>query len=559
MSLTDSSLSLTNPTIARLKRALTTERKRREALAEAKYERFLRRERQKQTARGGLIHFIRYHWSVLEPGADFIDGWPLWAICQHLEAVSRGEINRLLINCPPGSMKSLLCNVFWPAWHWAAFGRPDHRFINFSYAAHLTERDNQRMLDLLKSMKFKDLYGDRLTLTGEGKVKVSNSHKGWKFASSVGGVGTGERGNFVVLDDPHNIKEGESKVVRDETVRWFREAMSNRLNDMVKSAIVIIMQRVHADDVTGAALEGADKYCHLKIPMEFEPGERCKTSIGWSDPRVREGECFWPERFPPEAVLKCRAQGPYAWASQYQQSPEVRGGGLLKRDYWRDWSSDDGRFPACDFVIASLDGAFTAKEENDPSALTVWGTFTSNEGDRSVILLYAFRKWLELHGPEIERLPDETKDDYRQRCEPTWGLVEHVADVCRRFRVKHLLIENKASGITVSQEMQRLYRGEGWSVELYDPKGLDKTARVIRIQPVFSEGQVYAPDRKWAKMVIDECAVFPRGKHDDLVDSTSAALWHLRNNGFLNRREERRRDELEDSRHYKQPQPLYPT
>jgi predicted phage terminase large subunit-like protein len=514
--------------------------------------------RERQAARGGLIWFVRDFWHILEPDKPLVDGWPLWAMCQHLEAVTRGEINRLLINVPPGSMKSLLLNVFWPAWEWTAAGKPGMRYISFSYASYLTERDNQRLLDLITDYRFKEVW--TLDLVERGKTKITTDKKGWKFASSVRGVGTGERANRLLLDDPHNIKEGESETVRVETVRWFNEAMRNRLNDVVTDCIIIIMQRVHEDDVSGSVLAEKNPgfpYVHLCIPMEFDPDRRCTTRIGWADPRVEADECFWPERFPPEAVAECKAMGAFAWASQYQQTPEARSGGLLSRDYWRAWDSPSGKFPRVDLVVVSLDPAFTAKDENDPSGITVWGCFRTPRGDRGAILLNARREWLELHGPDIDRHAGETWDDFRARTGHQWGLVEHVADECKRWRADVLLIESKASGLSVAQEMARLYRDEDWRIELVDPAGLDKVARVIRVQGEFGGGLIYTPDRPWAKMLIDEAAVFPRGKYDDLVDSTSQALWWLKQNRFLQRRSEYIRDEVL-SQSYKDEGPLYP-
>lgn len=550
--------------IVGLRRTLLTARSKREALALALYERKLRLERARQTRKGGLIHFVRYFWSILEPNRVFLDGWALRAMCQHLEAVSRGEIMRLLINVPPGSMKSLLLNVFWPVWEWSAFGRPDIRYISFSYAAHLTERDNDKFIDLIKSTRFQDMWGFKFRLTSDGKTKPSNNAKGWKFASSVGGVGTGERGDRILLDDAHNVKEGESEKIREETVRWFKEAMSNRLNDMVKSAIIVIMQRVHEGDVAGCIIDEGMDYIHLMIPMEYEPDRHCETEIGWSDPRTEAGECFWPERFPPEAVRICKAQGDYAWAGQYQQRPEIRGGGLIRRDYWRGWSEPE--YPDFDYILASLDPAFTTKEENDPSGFTIWGAFRQDNGDVGLMLMWSFNERLELHGRRVDRWPTETNDDYRARCKGSWGLVETVADACRRFDVDRLIIESKASGHSVAQEMARLHSRDGYAIDLVDPKNLDKTARVIRVQPVFSGEQVFAPHspregeeyRRWAQVVIDQCAIFPRGKHDDLVDSTTQALWWFRQNGFAQRHEEIFDQKKRAKRHYKTPQPLYP-
>jgi hypothetical protein len=206
----------------------------------AEYER--RQERKSQSQRGwydedgvrqgGLMAFIRYFWRILEPEAELVEGWALYAIVEHLEAVSFGEITRLLITVPPGFMKSLCTDVFWPAWEWGPIGNAHLRYVAFSYSASLTMRDNERFRDLIIHNSYQALWGKEVRAVKIGETKVTNTRKGWKLASSVGGVGTGERGDRVILDDAHNIKEAESETVRTETVRWFRESMSDRLNSL---------------------------------------------------------------------------------------------------------------------------------------------------------------------------------------------------------------------------------------------------------------------------------------------------------------------------------------
>lgn len=487
-----------------------------------------------------LLAFTRQHWGVLEPGRAFVEGWALEAVCEHLEAVTYGELNRLLINVPPGFMKSLECNVFWPAWMWGPLRLAHKRFVSFSYAASLTYRDNGKFRDLLISPSYKRLWGDRFDLRKIGEERISNSQMGFKFASSVGGVGTGERGDIIVLDDAHNVKESESDVVRKETVRWFREGMSNRLNDMDKSAIVVIMQRVHEEDVSGAIIEDGG-YEHLMIPMEWD-NRRYHTSIGWTDPRENDGELAWPERFSRQSVEAIKTVlGPYGYSGQYQQSPAPRGGGIIKREYWQLWGNPEDaddpkfkKFPACAYVVASLDGAYTEKQENDPCALTVWGLFYDEYDLPRAILMSAWEDRLTLH-----------------------DCVEKVNATCKRFKVDRLLIENKATGISVSQELRRLYAYERYTVQLIEPKG-DKTARTYAVQPLFADEMIYAPDRSWADAVITQMAAFPKGTHDDLHDSVTQALKHLRETGLLIHGSEVAQ-EMGSDLAYKAPQrPLYP-
>lgn len=511
--------------------------------------------------RGGLLSFVKYFWHVLEPGTTFVDGWPLEAICEHLEAVTFGEIQNLLVNVPFGFMKSLLTDVFWPAWEGGPMKMPHLRYVAFSYSASLTERDNGKYRDLILSVDFQMMYGDVVKVRKTGETKVSNFQHGWKLASSVGGVGTGERGDRIILDDAHNIKESESETVRNETVRWFRESMSSRLNNMEKSAIVIIMQRVHESDVSGVILDMELPYVHLCIRMEFvwdadENGEPYANEIGWVDPRWRpdpdecEGVLAWPERFSENVVEKLKITlGPYSYAGQAQQTPEARGGGILKRHFWQPW---EGKFPAFSYIFASLDGAFTEDETNDPSALSIWGVFENEVGHNRAMLISAWRKYLEFEGQRLKPEAGETQRDFMERQMQEWGLIEWTAHTCTYWKVDRLLIEAKASGISASQSLQKRYRNRNWSVELVDPKG-DKMARAIAVQPTFAQKMIYAPWmgtewREWARMVIDECAVFPFGKHDDLADTCTQATKHLRDLGLLEFDDDIRAEELRNAR-----------
>jgi predicted phage terminase large subunit-like protein len=292
--------------------------------------------------------------------------------------------------------------------------------------------------------------------------------------------------------------------------------MSNRLNDMEKSAIAVIMQRVHEDDVSGALIELGD-YDHLMIPMEWD-GRRYHTSIDWTDPRSEDGQLAWSERFSRRVVEGFKTTlGPYGYAGQYQQAPTPRGGGIFKREWWQLWGNPDDpddpqfkKFPACEYIIGSLDTAYTQKTENDFSAMTVWGVYYDRYDMPKAILMNAWRDRLALH-----------------------DLVERTAATSRRFKIDRLLIESKAAGISVSQELQRLHAAEGYGLQLVDPKGGDKTARAYAIQHLFAAEMIYAPDRDWADMVITEMSSFPRAPHDDLVDSVTQALKHLRDAGLL--------------------------
>lgn len=435
------------------------------------------------------------------------------------------------------------------------------------------------------SDRYQRLWGDRFEVASDqmSKIKFGNVQTGWKLATSVGGVGVGERGDRFIIDDPHNTMEMEHDAARNTTRMWFTEVVPDRLNNQQTSAIVVIMQRLHEDDVSGTAIARNMGYDHLMIPMEYDssryPVGYTGTSIGWLDWRKEDGELAWPERFPGWAVQELeRDKGPYAFASQYQQSPEPRGGSIIKRDFWQQWDKDF--YPNCEYILASLDTAYTAKESNDPSALTIWGVFREEQQQPATMVP---RDWGHGGAPpalveEVARANKGAKVmllySWRKRLEFN-DLVQTVIDTCTRdkrevsgprFRVDRLIIEAKASGTSVAQELRRLvgFGGE-FGVELIKLKGTqDKYARLQSVQHIFAEGMVYAPVnsdggfRGFAADVIDECAVFPYGSHDDLADTTSMAMRYLRDNGFMVRGVEKELEETQELMYHGRELPLYP-
>ena len=242
-----------------------------------------------------LREFVRQAWPVPEPTTAYVHGWPLDAICEHLEAITSGQIRNLLITVPPRHMKSLAVSVFWPSWEWIRW--PGRRWLFARYAATLSIRDSLQCRRLIQSLWYQRGWGDRFLLTGDQneKRRFENDRGGSRIASSVGGSNTGEGGDRVVVDDPHNVNEAESAPVRQAVINWWDTVMSTRLNDPKTGAKVIVMQRVHQRDLGGHVLEQGG-YEHLCLPAEYE-GNRRKTVIGWSDPRQQIGELLWPERF----------------------------------------------------------------------------------------------------------------------------------------------------------------------------------------------------------------------------------------------------------------------
>jgi predicted phage terminase large subunit-like protein len=494
-------------------------------------------------AEASLATFIQQSWHVIEPGQPYVHGWHVDFICEHLEAITDGveledgaPYNRLLINIPPGFSKSLILNVFWPAWEWGPRNMPHLRYVCAAHKVeNLSARDSRRMRQLITSPWYQERWGDRVALARDQNEKLNfvNSAQGFRIATSITSL-TGIRGDRVLIDDPHSVDSAASETQRESEVTTFLEAIPSRLNNPISSAIVVIMQRLHEEDVSGVILDKKLGYDHVMLPMRYDPGRAAPTKLGLEDPRSEDGELLFPQRFPLDVVERDeRAMGPYASAGQFQQSPEPRGGGIIKRDWWQLWG--ESSYPPMDYIIASLDTAYTTKTENDPSAMTVWGVFsggnqtatTSRVASRDGETISTVVRTYSQEHPRIMLMAA-----WQERLE-IHELVEKVRQTMRDCHVDKLLVENKASGHSVAQEIRRVYGYDDFAVQLVDPKGQDKMARLYAVQHIFSEGLIFAPDRSWSDVVINQVAQFPRGKHDDLVDTTSMALKYLRETGML--------------------------
>jgi predicted phage terminase large subunit-like protein len=514
-----------------------------------------------------LYEFYKAAWKYIDP-SQWRDAWAIDAICEHLQAVVDGEIRRLIINCPPRIGKSSLTSVAFPAWTWAQPQRthtsgPGVPFLYASYSDKLSLRDSVKCRRLIESMWYRERWGHTFQLTTDQNTKsrFTNDQGGERLITSIGSGVTGEGGNIIVIDDPNAANEVASEATIESTIDWWRSTLPTRPNDQQLSAIVVIQQRLAENDLSGHILETeAAEWTHLCLPGRFEPERSFISTIGWRDPRTQPGELLWPERFSEPALQRLeKTMGPFIFAGQIQQRPEPQGGGIIKRMWWQPWERES--FPAFDFTLACLDTAYTEDKANDPSGMIVWGVFSSatsahanrildkegrpmyvdrsyNEGAPRVMLAWAWDERLEFH-----------------------QLVEKVAKTCTTFKVDLLLIENKASGISVAQEIRRLYSNERFGVQLFDPKSQDKFARLYSVQHLFAEEIIHAPDRAWADKVITQVGSFggkPGPKHDEYVDLTSMGLRHLRDNGLIARAPERLA-ELESQKVYRgRTEPLYP-
>lgn len=522
--------------------------------------------------------FLRRGWRYIDP-APFVDGWVIDALAEHLEAVVDGHIKRLIINIPPRCLKSSITSVALPAWIWAqefnsATSGAGVPILCTSYAFKLAVRDSVKCRRLIASPWYQRLWGDRFSLLKDSnqKVRFGNTRGGERLITAVDSSNTGEGGNIIIVDDANNAKEVLSEAIIEQTNEdWWDGTMSTRLNDPKTGAFIVVQQRLGEADLTGHILskETASDWTHLMLPMEYEPSRSFVTSIGWKDPREEEGELLWPERFGSKEIRGLKIDlGSWRAAGQLQQRPEPAGGGIIKRVDWNLWPPGGEEldaagnplkpldYPEMSFILASLDPAYTEKTMNDPSALTIWGVFNGDQVARDVPTGQNQR--MRVYGDSAVRVM--LMYMWEKRCE-IHELVETTAKLCKQFRVDKILIENKASGISVAQELRRLYSTEGFSIQLGNPGNVDKIARLYSVQNIFEEGVVWAPNRQWVEQTISQCGTFPNAKHDDIVDTVSQALRHLRDIGMLTRPKEALQ-ELDDelrSGLRDRPAPLYPS
>lgn len=441
-----------------------------------------------------LAGFVREAWPVLEPTAAYIHNWHIDAICDHLEAVTDGRINRLLINVPPGSMKSLLVSVLWPAWEWS-IGRRSTRYLTTSFAEDSVKRDTRKHRDLILSEWYRALWPE-VILTRTGETSFANKDTGTREGVPFGSL-TSKRGDRLIIDDPHSVNTAESEAERATTVRLFREGATNRLNDQEKSAIVVVMQRLHERDISGAILSLGMGYEHLMLPMEFEAGRNPQTRIGFVDPRRAEGELLDPTRFPRTVVedLK-RDMGSYAFAGQYQQRPAPRDGGMFKRS----WFEIVDAIPnTCGQRVRAWDLGAT-ESGGDPSAgvkLTIDGS--------GVFYVEDVRRAQE--GPAgVERMVKVTATQ---------------DGVDTRIRIPQ---DPGQAGKAQAATLIKLLAG-------YDVKAVPPTgSKEVRAMPAAAQaeaGNVKLVRAPWNEPFIEEMCNFPTGAHDDQVDAFADALNEL--------------------------------
>lgn len=480
-----------------------------------------------------LAEFTQQAWHVIEPGMPLSWNWHLDVLCAYLEAFFTGRIKRLILNVPPGSMKSILFSVMGPAWKWAI--DPTARLINITNEVGLASRDNRRMRDVITSDWYRARWGKKYQLSADQSEKLlfENTAKGFRQGLGIGGSVTGKRGNFLLIDDAVDAKKAFSDVTIQAANDTYDQALSSRLNDPANDSIGLIMQRLRTNDLTGHLLgKKATPWTLVRIPMEYdgEPGFDPVRDLGpqyahLADPRKEIGELMFPARFPASVVASLKEDlGEYGVAGQLQQRPSPLAGGVLKPGLWRIWPSDKP-LPTIVHAFASWDTAFTERDFEGAaySACTLWGVWWDESDVSSNVR--------DLHLKESGRHKLLLLGSW-------WGRVDYP-DLIQKAReiesnkLKHdhdaHLIESRASGLSMLQTLRRRTKVRVLS---YDPKrdgGGDKIARAYGVQPLLSAGMVWAPDRPWAHETIRLVGEFPAGDAlcKDVTDTVTQALGYL--------------------------------
>lgn len=490
-------------------------------------------------------NFIPAAWNSAGATGTFLYGRHIDAIADHLQALYTGDIKTLIINMPPRMGKSTICSVMWPAWVWTQ--DPSLRFLTCSYSFEFAHRDNRYMSNLIKSTFYKDIWGKDFFMPITNRQRTENNRGGVRHASSVDGGSTGEGGNFLVIDDPNNIRYIMTSA-RSLTNNWHDTVISTRKNTPLgKSGKLIVQQRAHQEDLSGYLLAKEDpEIVHLNLAMEFEVGSRCKTIIlpgtdlPWEDWRTKEGEIICPLQHNDKTLIALKQDmGAAAYASQFQQRPTPEKGSVFEKDWFRVWNNDSD--PPFELIIQSFDTAISKSIEASYSASTTWGLFRDRKGIPCIMLLQTWFDRLEF--TDLRKMIIQQNRNYDDVILGEVSLEKRKADI--------LLIEAKANGIPLIQTLREV----GIDCIAYNPPktqkkgtqdfrtGGGKIQRARIVAPMVENGRVYLRALKgtqnleyFADQFREACCDFPANREAvmDLIDSFSMTLDWLKRKNYLN-------------------------
>ena len=442
-----------------------------------------------EKARTDFLSFAKYVWPEAIFGAHHTK------MADAFNRLADGTLKRLIVNMPPRHTKSEFSSYLLPAF---IMGRkPKTKIIQATHTGELAVRFGRKVRNLMDTEEYKQVFSD-VALRADSKAagRWDTDHGGEYFAVGVGGAMTGRGADLLIIDDPHSEQDALSELAMENAWDWYTSGPRQRLQP--GGAIVIVMTRWNTKDLTARLVKAqsshkADRWEIIEFPAVLPSGNP-----------------LWPGFWKLEELLAVKASlSPQKWQAQWQQQPTNDEGAILKRDWWQVWPSDEP--PPVEYIIQSYDTAYSKKETADYSVITTWGVFyPDQDSGPNIILLDVTRgRW---DFPELKRIAKENYDQWKP---------------------DNVLIEAKATGITLQQELRRM----GIPVTMYSPggrrSGQDKVSRAHSIAPILEAGMVWAPDTDWAEELVEECAAFPNGDNDDMVDSTTQALNRFRAGNFI--------------------------
>ena len=435
-------------------------------------------------AKSDFLSFVKCMWP------DFVEGSHHRHIAEKFNKLATGEINRLIVNMPPRHTKSEFASFLLPSW---MVGRnPKLKIIQTTHNAELAVRFGRKAKNLIDSEDYQKIFSTTLQEDSKAAGRWETAQGGEYFAAGVGGAITGRGADLLIIDDPHSEQDAMSKTALESAYEWYTSGPRQRLQPGGK--IVLVMTRWSTKDLTGLLLANqkeakADQWHVVEFPALMDHGP------------------VWPEYWNKDELEKVKATLPVGkWNAQWMQAPTSEEGAIIKREWWNVYKKET--IPPLQHVIQSYDTAFLKKESADYSAITTWGIFYPNEDSpANLILLDAIKGRYEF--PELRRL----------------ALQQY-----KYWQPESVIIEAKASGLPLTYELRQM---DIPVINFTPSKGNDKHARVNAVAPLFESGMIWAPEQKFADEVIEECAAFPNGDHDDLVDSMTQAVMRFRQGGLI--------------------------
>ena len=443
--------------------------------------------------RNDFYAFLHRAFLELNPQAQFEPNWHLEVLAAKLEEVRLGKCKRLIVNLPPRQLKSIAASIAFPAW---LLGHdPAKQILAISYAQDLSDKLARDCRALITSPFYQSLFATRLSAERNAVAEFETTQGGYRLSTSVGGVVTGRGADVIIVDDPMKADDALSDARRQAVHGWYDNTLRSRLNSQEQGAIIVIMQRLHADDLV-AHLQETESWDVLSLPAIAERDEcyRLITPYGRRIIHRKTGEVLHPGLLPASNLEGLRlSMTEYNFAAQYQQDPQPPAGLIVKRDWLKFYSEQDkpDRF---DQIVQSWDTASKITELSDYSVCTTWGVT-----ERKMYLLNVFRQRMEF--PQLKRM---------------------VRELAGLWRASIVLIEDKSSGTQLIQEL----RADGFARVQAAPANNDDKVMRLRAQTAKIEGHfVLFPEKApWLDAYLLELTTFPNAKHDDQVDSTVHAL-----------------------------------